>query len=244
MIGLIWIGSLYFLPDIDSTRATYDQATLMEINGAYDANFDKIQNNRSELLYEIYYPIKVGNLIWPILISSNGNSVLNLNFDVEEKSIFMVTSSLNTPVSKLLIDIPRAILDSKANGKDKNFTVMADDLPAKFLEITNSSEEEIFSNSIINNVPSIQYSNNTESRILMIEFDSNSKIIKISGTDTNHSGNESQVNRSRTDEILSGVESQSNTFIPIITVAVVSGIGVFYFLHRKNRLRFIRKIKS
>lgn len=213
-------------------------------NETNDANFDKIQTNTSEMLYDIYYPIEVGNVILPILISSDRNSVSNLFFDNEEESIIIVTDSLNTASGKLLIDIPRNILDSKANGNDKNFTVMVDDVPAKFLEVTNSSEEKIFSNSIINNGSAIQYSNNTESRILMIEFDSSSKIIKINGTDTNYSDKGFQANSTRTIQTYSESESQYNNFIPIIAVIVVLGVVVFYFLYRKNKLRYIKKFRS
>ncbi|HSA75252.1 MAG TPA: hypothetical protein VLE21_03600, partial [Candidatus Nitrosocosmicus sp.] len=185
-IGLIWIGSLYFLTDFDLSSATFEQTTVIENYKPADENLEKIQTNSSELLSNIYYQIEIGNIILPIKISSYGNSILNLNFDNEEKSIILVISPLNTVNGKLLIDIPRTILDSKANGNDKNFTVTVDGQPAKFLEITNSSGEKIYSNSIINNLSAIQYSTNTESRLLMIEFDSNSKIIKISGTDTSN----------------------------------------------------------
>ena len=185
-IGLISIGSLYFLTDFDLSSATFDQTTVIENYKPADENFKKIQTNRSDILSNIYYQIEVGNLILPIMISSYGNPIFNLNFDNEEKSIILVISPLNAAQGKLLIDIPRTILDSKANGNDKNFTVMIDGLPAKFLEITNSSGGKIYSNSIINNVSAIQYSNNTESRLLIIEFDSNSKIIKITGTDTSN----------------------------------------------------------
>lgn len=213
-------------------------------NETNDANFDKIQTNTSEMLYDIYYPIEVGNLILPILISSDRNSVSNLFFDNEEESIIIVTDSLNTASGKLLIDIPRNILDSKANGNDKNFTVMVDDVPAKFLEVTNSSEEKMFSNSIINNGSAIQYSNNTESRILMIEFDSSSKIIKINGTDTNYLDKGFQANSTRTNQTYSESESQYNNFIPITAVIVVLGVVVFYFLYRKNKLPYIKKFRS
>ncbi|HEU5121149.1 MAG TPA: hypothetical protein VFT71_09180, partial [Candidatus Nitrosocosmicus sp.] len=141
-IGLIWIGSLYFLTDFDLSSATFEQARVIENYKPADENFEKIQTNSSELLSNIYYQIEVGNIILPIMISSYGNSILNLNFDNEEKSIILVISPLNTVYGKLLIDIPRTILDSKANGNDKNFTVMVDGLPAKFLEITNSSGEK------------------------------------------------------------------------------------------------------
>jgi hypothetical protein len=185
-IGLIWIGFLYFLTDFDLYSSTLGQATVIENYKPTDQNFEKIQTNNSELLSNIYYQIEVGNIILPIMISSYGNPILNLNFDNEEKSIMLVISPLNAVDNKLLIDIPRTILDSKANGNDKNFTVMVDGLPAKFLEITNSSGDKIYSNSIIDNVSAIQYSNNTDSRLLMIEFNSNSKIIKITGTDTSN----------------------------------------------------------
>jgi hypothetical protein len=140
------------------------------------------------------------------MISSLGNSVSNLNYDSEEKSIVLVISSLNAKADKLIIDIPRIILDSKVNGNDKNFTVMVDDQPARFLELKNSIEEKPISNNMTDNTSAIQYSNNTESRKLMVEFEQNTKIIKISGTDTIISNEKN----------ISTVEDNSRVYIPIL----------------------------
>jgi hypothetical protein len=93
-------------------------------------------------------------------------------------------------------------------------------------------------------VSDIQYSNNAESRLLIIEFDSNSKIIKITGTDTSNLDKKDQINDTRTDHTPSEDKSQYNVYVPIIIVAVALGIIVFYFLYRNNRLRLMKKHRS
>ncbi|VFJ15056.1 hypothetical protein [Candidatus Nitrosocosmicus franklandus] len=207
IIGLISIGLTHFLPSLESSGASADQSTFIVKNETGFINSNRNQTNSSEILSNVYYPIKIGEIILPISISSYGNFISTIFFDNDEKSIIIITDPRNTLSGKLLIDIPRDILDSKANGNDKNFTVMIDDRPVKFLEVTNKSEEEIFSNNMINNLSPIQYPNNTESRILMIEFDSNSKIIKINGTNTSYLDKEN----------ISLLSESSLFYIPILT---------------------------
>ena len=93
----------------------------------------------------------------------------------EDNRTLLLSISPYSNKGNLIIDIPRIILDSKVNGNDKNFTVMEDDQPARFLELKNSIEEKPISNSMTDNISTIQYSNNTESRKLMVEFEQNTK---------------------------------------------------------------------
>ena len=206
--------------------------------------FDINQGNVSGSLHDIYYQIKVGNTIIPVMISSLGNSVSNLNYDSEAKSIILVISSLNAKADTLIIDIPRIILDSKINGNDKNFTVTVDDQPARFLELKNSIEEKPISHSMTDNISAIQYSNNTESRKLMVEFEQNTKIIKISGTDTIISTNQAEDDDTRNTMILRENEDVINMLFPIISlIAVLSGILLYFYL-RKNKIYLMKKFKS
>ncbi|HKR73745.1 MAG TPA: hypothetical protein VJR94_06500, partial [Candidatus Nitrosocosmicus sp.] len=181
VIGLACLGALYVILEPHLVNPTAEPGPDFENSASNNTIFDITQGDVSGSLHDIYYQIKVGNTIIPIMISSLGNSVSNLNYDSEEKSIVLVISSLNAKADKLIIDIPRIILDSKVNGNDKNFTVMVDDQPARFLELKNSIEEKPISNNMTDNISAIQYSNNTESRKLMVEFEQNTKIIKISG---------------------------------------------------------------
>ncbi len=206
VMGLACLGVLYFLLESNLATSTIEPGSDFENFELNETTLDMIQTNTTESLHDIYYQIKVGNTIRPIMISSYENLVSNINYDSEEKSIVLVISSLNAKADNLVIDIPRIILDSKANGIDKNFTVMVDDQPARFLELSNSNEEKRISNSITNNTSATQLSNNTESRKLIVEFEPNTKIIKISGTDTSNSVGKNN----------STLEDNSRFFIPIL----------------------------
>ncbi len=205
-MGLTCLGVLYFLLESNLAASTIEPGSDFENFELNETTLDMIQTNTTESLHDIYYQIKVGNTIRPIMISSYENLVSNINYDSEEKSIVLVISSLNAKADNLVIDIPRIILDSKANGIDKNFTVMVDDQPARFLELSNSNEEKRISNSITNSTSATQLSNNTDSRKLIVEFEPNTKIIKISGTDTNNSVGKNN----------STLEDNSRFFIPIL----------------------------
>jgi hypothetical protein len=184
VIGLACLSVFYFMLDSNLVNSTIEPESNYENYDAKNTTFETAKTNVSNLSYDIYYQMMVGNTIIPVKISSLGNPVSNINYDNEEKSIILVINSLNEKIDKLIIDIPRIILDSKVNGNDKNFTVLADDQPATFLEIKNPDKGKPILNSTIGNISAVQYSNNTESRKLMVEFESNTKIIEIIGTDT------------------------------------------------------------
>lgn len=243
VMGLACLGVLYFLLESNLAASTIEPGSDFENFELNETTLDMIQTNTTESLHDIYYQIKVGNTIRPIMISSYENLVSNINYDSEEKSIVLVISSLNAKADNLVIDIPRIILDSKANGIDKNFTVMVDDQPARFLELSNSNEEKRISNSITNSTSATQLSNNTDSRKLIVEFEPNTKIIKISGTDTTNSNNQSKTENKKSNLIVEGDKGSIDTVFPIVFAIAISGSVLLYYFYRKNKLPRFKKLQ-
>ncbi len=244
LVNLFYVGFVNHLPESDLVYSTIDANSKFNNYSSYNTNFQANQTHTSELLIDSYYQIKLGDTIDLVMISSSGNKISALNYDEDENSIMLLLSPSDAKGNSILIDIPRNILDSTINGNDKNFTVMVDDQPAKFLEISNDSELNSISNSQIDNISEIQYSNNVDSRKLMIEFGADSKIIKISGTDTNNLINQSKSLNIPGNQTTQEKDGQQDIFFPILYIIVTVGIAVLYFLHRKNKLRIMRKTKS
>ena len=243
VIGLACLSVFYFMLDSNLVNSTIEPESNYENYDAKNTTFETAKTNVSNLSYDIYYQMMVGNTIIPVKISSLGNPVSNINYDNEEKSIILVINSLNEKIDKLIIDIPRIILDSKVNGNDKNFTVLADDQPAKFLEIKNPDKGKPILNSTIGNISAVQYSNNTESRKLMVEFESNTKIIEIIGTDTTLANNQSIDNSTQNNTIPEEDRNLGNFVFPIISI-IVSLVGIsLFFYFRKNKAHLMNKFK-
>ncbi|HKR74438.1 MAG TPA: hypothetical protein VJR94_10050, partial [Candidatus Nitrosocosmicus sp.] len=104
--------------------------------------------------------------------------------------------------------------------------------------------EKPISNNMTDNISAIQYSNNTESRKLMVEFEQNTKIIKISGTDTIISNNQSKDDDTRNNMILRENKDVLNILFPIISLIVVLGGILLYFFLRKNKIYLMKIFKS
>lgn len=245
LISVFCLGFLNFLTKFNIVYPTIEASSEFNNYDVNNTNFGVNQTYPSGIIIDTYYQVKIGDIIKPVMISSYGNQVSGLSYDDEENSIILLLNPLTSKGNNMWVDIPRDILDSKLNGNDKNFTVMIDDKPAKFLEITNNSKVNSVSNRHLDNISKIQYSNNTDTRELMIEYGADSKIIKISGTDTNNLSNKSQGIDTERDKTTKDRYGQQDIFFPIIYIIMAAaGIAIFYLLYRKNKNLLMRKTRS
>ena len=74
-------------------------------------------------------------------LTPEDNILNNIIYDDDQNALFILLNPLPSNETNLLIQIPRYILDSKTpENKDNNFTVLIDDKPSKYTEITSKNE--------------------------------------------------------------------------------------------------------
>ena len=92
---------------------------------------------------------------------------------------------------ELSIDLPRNIIDSRIDEKDKNFTVLVNNQPAKYQEIIDKNNSNIHLQ-CRSNTSSGEYTLDNDSRKLVIEFGKDARVIKIIGTELNNITSQNQ----------------------------------------------------
>jgi hypothetical protein len=185
---------------------------------------------------DIYYQVKIGNTLNPILISNAGVRINNILYDNDQRSIILVLTPGQNMSGIVQVNLPREVIDSRIDKRDKNFTVLVNNQPAIYQEITDKNNSTILSPSIVSNISSGEYTLDNDSRKLVIEFGKDARVIKIIGTELNNitSQNQSGLDISNLDDI------QHNDQDPYSLVPVISFIfGVImvaaYFMYRKKR---------
>ena len=162
-----------------------------------------LQNLKGNFFY-----LKNNKLFVPINFYSEEKSILNNAIYVKEKnSIILILNPIKPNNNTIIVQIPRSILDSKTqSNKDNKFTVLIDDKPSKFLEITpkNESDKKL----TLDNLAMNSFLNNTSNRELSIKFGKDAKVIEILGTDLSNNQNHNQ--------------PQGNWFITILSIFFIS----------------------
>jgi hypothetical protein len=140
----------------------------------------------------------------------------------------------------LIIQIPRSIIDSKNHDNtDNNFTVSLGNKSSKYLEIDNKknvNEVSNFENSV-NSIDNIF--NNSNNRVLLIKFDKDTRVIKISGE--NMSENQNQI------EGHNPSKNKNPITISIIVSTIVISLLISYFFYKRKKFDFtflIKKLKN
>jgi hypothetical protein len=107
------------------------------------------------------YKLTIGNKIFPVKYNIIGGNINNITSNGDQSTIIVgITASPGG--GKFTVNLPRDLIDSKtSSGIDKNFRVFEDD----------ESDP----------IP-VSESNNNQSRILTISFDSDDDAIEIQGT--------------------------------------------------------------
>ena len=103
-----------------------------------------------------------------------------------KESIILVLTPGQNKSGILEIDLPRKIIDSRIDERDKNFTVLVNNQPAKYQEIIDKNNSTISSPSVGSNTSSGEYTLDNDSRKLVIEFGKDARVIKIIGTELNN----------------------------------------------------------
>ncbi len=159
-----------------------------------------INTNLEKLKHNFFY-IKTNDLLVPVNFLTPEDNILNsIVYDDDQNALFILLNPLPSNGTNLLIQIPRYILDSKTpENKDNNFTVLIDDKPSKYTEITSKNESGNISRSSSAAAAAADYNSidntfsDSPNRKLLIDFQKDAKVIKIEGTDLSKTQNQTQM---------------------------------------------------
>ena len=105
------------------------------------------------------FDVTINNQKYPLKYNTTGGEVTNISADPAQSTFLINIASSED--GTLTIELPRNVIDSKAQGNtDEDYAVFIDDQPKAFEEITN----------------------NNEVRTLQIGFDKGAEKIEIAGT--------------------------------------------------------------
>jgi hypothetical protein len=211
-------------------------AKVIEISGTdLSKNQTETQlNKKSKEKFQKIFPILLKNKINYLIYNIKGGDLKDSNLkqnSVNNKTLDLFINPFDTN-GNLIVQIPRSIIDSKTpSNKDNKFTVLINDKPSKFLEITQKNESDkklTLDNRTINS-----FLNNTHNRELSIKFGKDAKVIEISGTDLSKNQNHTQ--------------SQDNWFsitisIFFISLSILSIIIIFFY--KRGRRGFLEIFKT
>lgn len=231
------------------------EANCLILNDSYATNNISLKNDKNAEILQLkkslkdlndsnpyqlddYYQIPINDILFPLQIQTNNhNPINNIDFDEKSKTINIFINPLSSTNNKIDIGIPRSILDSKTiEGKDKNFNVTINNKPVKFLEINNTDKRHNYiSNDEMKRTGNL--TTNTDNRNLIIDFDKNSKIIRITGTNISTLKNIQQNGEKHTEESIKFI-------ITIFSIICGIGIGLGYFISRKRKYSFVKKSQN
>jgi hypothetical protein len=181
------------------------------------------QNTKNKFFY-----LKTNNMLIPLnFFASYENLINNVVYEKEKNTLLLILNPINSNNNingSITIQLPRSVIDSKTqDNKDNNFTVLLDNKPSKYLELDDKKFLGKVSD-IENTVDNIV--NNTNDRVLLIKFDKDTKVIKISGTDTSKNQNQIQIkNHPAVDE---------THFIIIIFFLIATPLIIYLFYRKKK----------
>ena len=185
---------------------------------------------------DIYYQVKIGNNLNPILISNEGVRINNILYDNDQRSIILVLTPGQNMSGIVKVNLPREIIDSRIDKRDKNFTVLVNNQPAIYQEIIDKNNSTMSSPIKGSNISSGEYTLDKDSRKLVIEFGKDARVIKIIGTELNNITNQNQsgLDISNSNDIQ---DSDQDTYFLIPVISFILGIIMVavYFMHRKKR---------
>jgi phage antirepressor YoqD-like protein len=186
-------------------------AKVIEILGT-DLSNNHIEtqlNNESKEKFQKIFPILSENKINYLIYNIKGGNLKDSNVkqnSANNKTLNLFINPFDAN-GNLVVQIPRSILDSKTqSNKDNKFTVLIDDKPSKFLEITHKNESD--KKLTLDNLAMNSFLNNTSNRELSIKFGKDAKVIEILGTDLSNNQNHNQ--------------PQGNWFITILSILFIS----------------------
>jgi hypothetical protein len=185
---------------------------------------------------DIYYQVKIGNTLNPILISNAGVRINNILYDNDQRSIILVLTPGQNMSGIVQVNLPREIIDSRIDKRDKNFTVLVNNHPAIYQEIIDKNNSTISSPSIGSNISSGEYTLVNDSRKLVIEFGKDARVIKIIGTELNNmtSQNQSGLDISNSNHIQDN-DQDPYSLVPVISFILGVIMVAVYFMYRKKR---------
>ena len=201
-VGILSPSNFGFRDALSSS--TNANTTTIDTPTIQDETFGNTSTNGNQLGYpyfknDIYYQVKINNILNPISISDVGFRINNILYDNDQRSIILVLNPGQSKLDSVVIGLPRNIIDSRIDERDKNFTVLVNNQPAKYQEIIDKNKSNISSPSVGSNISSWEYTLDNDSRKLIIEFGKDARVIKIIGTELN---NITSQNHSSLDKIL------------------------------------------
>jgi hypothetical protein len=222
----------YIVNAIGQQQQTVSQSFL-------NTDLEKLKNN--------FFYVKTNYLLIPVnFVTQEDNILNNIIYDDDQNALFILMNPLPSNETNLLVQIPRYIIDSKTpENKDNDFTVLIDGKPSKYTEIISRNESgnisssisgpNISSNSSQEEAPADHRSidntfNDIPNRKLLIDFQKDTKVIKIAGTDLSKTQNQNQ-------------NQNQSVYFSIITLIISAIIGIsvatiIYILYKKGKIRF------
>jgi hypothetical protein len=228
--------AVFSSPNNENNTNTGTTKTLDQIIGNIATNGN--QSGYQSFKNDVYYQIKTGSILNPISISNAGDRINNIVYDNDQKSIIIVLTPSQNKSGIVEVNLPRNIIDSKIDKRDKNFTVLVNNQPAKYQEIIEKNNSNILSPGIGSNTSSGGYTLDNDSRKLVIEFGKDARIIKIIGTELDNisSQNQSGLDISKSNDIQDS-DQNSLFLVPIISFIVGIILVAVYFMYRKRKVK-------
>jgi hypothetical protein len=194
------------------------------------------QSGLGKILQQII-PVTVNNKIYYTNIELKGGSLSNLQTESSPRIKTLTLDIISyDEKGQLLVNLPREIIDSRIDKRDKNFTVLVNNQPAIYQEIIDKNNSTMSSPIIGSNISSGEYTLDKDSRKLVIEFGKDARVIKIIGTELNNitSQNQSGLDISNSNDIQ---DSDQDPYFLIPVISFILGIIMVavYFMHRKKR---------
>ncbi len=228
--------------DNDSRKLVIEfgkDARVIKIIGTELNNITSQNQSGSDKILQQIIPITVNNKIDYTSVKLKGGSLNDLQLESNSKIKTLILDIISYDENgELSIDLPRNIIDSRIDEKDKNFTVLVNNQPAKYQEIIDKNNSNTSSPSIGSNTSSGEYTLDNDSRKLVIEFGKDARVIKIIGTELNNitSQNQSGSDIAKFNNIKS---DDQNPFFMIPIISFILGIimVVVYFMYRKRRVK-------
>ena len=153
------------------------------------------QNKNQDLIKNRFFYLELNKMSIPInFFSIQDNLINNVIYEKDKNSLILILNPTNFNNNSLIIDLPRSIINAKnQDNKDNNFTVLLDNKSSKYLEIHDKKNLDKILNPIYNINTIGNTFDNANDRELLIQFDKDTKVIKIIGSNMSRDQNQIQI---------------------------------------------------
>lgn len=194
------------------------------------------QNKNQDLIKNRFFYLELNKMSIPInFFSIQDNLINNVIYEKDKNSLILILNPTNFNNNSLIIDLPRSIINAKnQDNKDNNFTVLLDNKSSKYLEIHDKKNLDKILNPIYNINTIGNTFDNANDRELLIQFDKDTKVIKIIGSNMSRDQNQIQIHSFY----------KYNFIIPIILpITITISLILIYVFYKKKKKNFTNLFK-